>query len=420
MAYSGKIAFNLTNVGKVNYDCMDIKFLPANANTPTSINDFVQVNKVYAIPAGVTVTSIADLQNYVVWELLNRTLVAGDKCVAIEYTPTNDITITGIEIFTNSSNTSTAGRVKIIHSSGVFIAAFNGDGKEPNSEELYSLTGYKRYVNNISVTLYKDETYYIVYNDSTPNNYYPAYFQNETGNYKEYSNDWGSGSIMCADLTQLYNFIGHIGSGNISGQDKAAILALNADDTFIWIGYDSSQFNIYQNHYYHRKTKSVSVNVTVDIPSDTNTPNYRMAKVMCALKTNTAVLQNGDIQGYFNHDGMVAELKSGYTSCIDSSSQSDYIPVSLNDVPTTGLVDKGLYYIQNEVRIYESGNWLRPYQYSVNDANYLTYPDIWGTDFEDLNLNYTAPDSNFVNATLKTDRKYYVKLTDSNNNSFEV
>lgn len=358
---------------------------------------------------------------HLIWQRdhIQRTLVAGDKNVAIEYTPTSNITITGIEIFTNSSNTSTSGRVKIIHSSGVFIAAFNGDGKEPNSEELYSLTGYKRYVNNANVTLYAGKTYYIVYNDSTPNNYYPAYFQNETGNYKEYSNDWGAGSITCADLTQLYNFVGSIGTGNISGEDKARILNLNDNDTFLWVGYDSTQFNIYNNHYYHRKKTSITVSVIVDIPTDTNTPNYRMAKIMCALKTNNAVLQNGDIQSYFNHDGMVATLKDGYTSYIDSSSQSDYIPVSLNDFPSNAQ-DKGLYFVNNEVVIYENNNWSRPYRYSVDNANYLTYPDIWGSDFEDLNLNYTGPDSNFLNATLKTDRKYYVKLTDSNNNSFEV
>ena len=280
---------------------------------------------------------------HLIWQRdhIQRTLVAGDKNVAIEYTPTSNITITGIEIFTNSSNTSTSGRVKIIHSSGVFIAAFNGDGKEPNSEELYSLTGYKRYVNNANVTLYAGKTYYIVYNDSTPNNYYPAYFQNETGNYKEYSNDWGAGSITCADLTQLYNFVGSIGTGNISGEDKARILNLNDNDTFLWVGYDSTQFNIYNNHYYHRKKTSITVSVIVDIPTDTNTPNYRMAKIMCALKTNNAVLQNGDIQSYFNHDGMVATLKDGYTSYIDSSSQSDYIPVSLNDFPSNAQ-DKGL------------------------------------------------------------------------------
>ena len=68
MAYTGKIAFHFPNRSpNPNFDTDDIKFLPAGITNPTS-NDLVQVNKVYAIPAGATITSVADLQNYVVWE----------------------------------------------------------------------------------------------------------------------------------------------------------------------------------------------------------------------------------------------------------------------------------------------------------------------------------------------------------------
>ena len=67
MAYRGKIGFHFPGRGNPNIDTGDIKFLPAGITNPTS-NDLVQIDKVYAIPAGVTITSVADLQNYVVWE----------------------------------------------------------------------------------------------------------------------------------------------------------------------------------------------------------------------------------------------------------------------------------------------------------------------------------------------------------------
>lgn len=67
MAYRGKIGFHFPGRDNPNIDTGDIKFLPAGITNPTS-NDLVQIDKVYAIPAGVTITSVADLQNYVVWE----------------------------------------------------------------------------------------------------------------------------------------------------------------------------------------------------------------------------------------------------------------------------------------------------------------------------------------------------------------
>lgn len=67
MAYRGKIGFHFPGRDNPNIDTGDIKFLPAGITNPTS-NDLVQIDKVYAIPAGTTITSVAQLQNYIVWE----------------------------------------------------------------------------------------------------------------------------------------------------------------------------------------------------------------------------------------------------------------------------------------------------------------------------------------------------------------
>lgn len=68
MAYRGKIAFHFPNRSpNPNFDANDIKFLPAGITNPTS-TDLVQVKKVYAIPANATISSVSDLQNYIVWE----------------------------------------------------------------------------------------------------------------------------------------------------------------------------------------------------------------------------------------------------------------------------------------------------------------------------------------------------------------
>ena len=71
MAYTGKIGFHFPNRSpNPNLDTNDIKFLPAGITNPTS-SDLVQIDKVYAIPAGVTISTTAQLQNYVVWEKIS-------------------------------------------------------------------------------------------------------------------------------------------------------------------------------------------------------------------------------------------------------------------------------------------------------------------------------------------------------------
>lgn len=307
MAYSGKIAFNLTNVGKVNYDCMDIKFLPANANTPTSINDFVQVNKVYAIPAGVTVTSIADLQNYVVWELINKTLVAGTLTVCIEYVVPNgendtDINLSSFGIFTADSESSTTVNVGIFHESGIVVYKSNVDNIDHNTSEKYGLTGERRLVQSISnVVLKKGLKYYIQYTN-TNNSFKPAYFSEGSGNYL----NWRHGSLQqksVADLNSVTKYLGVVSNvatwlaasenalmicdngldslsnsdayirnnlcngASIIGQngqtlpaaEKDKILKLNTNDGFMYIGnnYSESDVDILQNQRIYIKNSQL-------------------------------------------------------------------------------------------------------------------------------------------------------------------
>ena len=59
--------------------------------------------------------------NTLIWEKIARRLLAGDKNVAIEYTPAANIIISGIEIFTSQDSSNTNGRVKIIHESGLYV-----------------------------------------------------------------------------------------------------------------------------------------------------------------------------------------------------------------------------------------------------------------------------------------------------------
>ena len=198
------------------------------------------VQQVYWCPDGV--------EAKLVWPAISRTLTAGDQLVAIEYKPTNDITVNSIEIYTTSNQgDNNNARVKILHESGLYIAAFNSDNG-PDAAEIYQLSGYKRYVNNQSVLLKANKTYYIVYqhDDANPgeNTFWPAYFQNENGNYKVYSNN--RDNVTITDISSFGDYIGEIST-------VGRIVAASTNQFFIWSGYDLTDL-IKMNRLYIRNS----------------------------------------------------------------------------------------------------------------------------------------------------------------------
>ena len=333
-------------------------------------------------------------------------LVAGSQNVAIEYVPTEDITVNSIEIFTSQTTSATTGRIKILHESGLYVGAIDGNTQDASTER-YNLTGRPRSVSNVGVTLYAGKKYYIVFQNSNNSTYYPTYFQNETGNYKVYANASEAGNINVADLSALGNFIGSIGSTAVTTEEKEQILNLNTGDSFIFTGYDTTSWNppLYRSHFYKRKLKTYSYSKIIDITS--GEPMFRLAKLFAGLNgSNISALQKGDIQDYFNHSGDLVKMKSGWTSYITSDSSGN--PVSLSERPSSP--SKGIYYIANEVQVYDGSSWSAPWHDYVGvPDNYIDYPDWWNADFEDMNVNYTV-DGNFNGITLSTDKKFYLKI----------
>jgi hypothetical protein len=340
-------------------------------------------------------------------------LVAGSQNVAIELDLTNetsDLIVNSIEIFTSQTTSATTGRIKILHESGLYVGAIDGNTQDASTER-YNLTGRPRSVSNVGVTLYAGKKYYIVFQNSNNSTYYPTYFQNETGNYKVYANASEARNINVADLSVLGNFIGGICTNrHPTSDDKAYILSLNINDSFVYLGYDNTQWDpaLYGNHFYRRKSKTYTYSKTIEIAD--GSAMYKLAKVIAGLKgTNISALQIGDIQSYFYRTGNLVMMATGWTSQIDTDSTTGD-PISLSERPSSAT--KGLYYISNEVQVYDGSNWSRPFQYDIGKPTvetYLNYPDWWNADFEDMNVNYTV-DSNFSAITLSTDKKFYLKI----------
>ena len=393
-------------------------------------------------------------------------LVAGDRCVAIEYVPTTDTTVNSIEIYTTSNQgDNNLARVKIIHESGLYIAAFNNDNG-PDVANIYHLSGYKRYVNNQNVLLKAGKKYYIVYqhDDANPgeNTFWPAYFQNENGNYKEYSNN--RDTVTTTDISSLGTYIGEtsdladvfnllendffiwsgststmdnalfirsnkgngtsykgelgVDTGYIRSQDVQAFIAMSINDSFRLMpqntGISSGTF-MYKS--------SLTPNSTTDYGSQ-STAALRLALLLMNIKNNTTTFCISGTSAWeygWNPSDMLGyafKMESGYSSQVSSLTPLNTLPEN----PVNG----GLYFLQNglvsgmqgdRICLY-NGSWTVIFNHTdisnyFNRTYITTYMTVIGT-ISDLTKQKISGEGNISDslrsATLGTTRKYYLKI----------
>ena len=472
MPVVGKIGFAL---GTTPYDAYAIKF--SRDGTQQNLENVASVYYVddarKAVIQSFNLPEDADaLHQYLeehclVWGI-RRKLLAGDKLVAIEYVPSVDTTVQTIEIFTTSSQgDNNKARVKIIHESGLYIAAFNADNG-PDAATEYDLTGYKRYVNNQSVSLKAGQKYYIVYqhDDANPgeDTFWPAFFEGEKGNYKEYSNN--RDTVTTTDITTLGTYGGEAG-------DLSTVVPLSENDYFVWEGSNS----IFEQHACYIRSNAgngktykgeLGVN-TGDIraediiafcamlvddsfrfmpqngpifsgrfaykssntPSDVtdygskNTAALRLANLLKDIKSYTSALCTSGPSsweyGWNASDiiGHVFKMQSGYTSQISSLTPIDTLP--------TNPINGGFYFIKggtisgdNDDNVYYyDGSWKKVYNYTTlssmidNSGTYGDYMTEIGTS-DDLVKQKISGEGNISttirSATTYNDRKYYLKI----------
>lgn len=239
MAHIGKIACHHPGVEpNPNHDVYGITYAPPGAQ---SQSDLLNINKViYLSPADITAIQnlptneerLAYIQDsaHRVWELI-ASLTAGTQTVVFEYTPSTDISLTSLGIFTDSTDTNTTCNVAIYHESGLVVYKHNADTID-GTETVCDLQGKKRHINGISgVTLKGGLKYYVQYTQETDSNhttFYPAYFSGTAGNYKV----WYHGSVQNKQTVNMANFNKYWGLLD----DSSRIFGMNTGDFFIWNG----------------------------------------------------------------------------------------------------------------------------------------------------------------------------------------
>ena len=458
MAYRGKIACHFPERGQANpnFDTVDIKFLPAGENT------LCQIDKVYFLPAGRTVSSIDDLE--LIWELVNKTLVAGSQSVAIQYIPTSNVSVTDIGIFT-ASNDNTDAKIKVFHESGLCVAAYDGDVRVRNSE-LYGLSGTKRDGSIPQTLLYAGQKYFILYYVW---GVYPAYYQNgesqSIGN-KIYENNTAASQTTIYDISEnaqvlkpsmfrgvlnnsegIFGFsenswfvwMGSTQTGMTQGQvyrrtavgggwtfsgivgdptghhpitstDLTAILAKPPHGDFIWYVDGVSGMN--RGEIWGKPTNWVTP-VLLDFSSISD-EQEKTALVFYNLSSTSSVMVSSGLFWYTNYIGSTFKLKSGYSSAVSSLTPLSSKPAQ--------AVEKTMYYLsqsasgdwQNAIFVYENGNYTKIEQSNIwsyldNNGLSVTLEKI-GNNSDLLEaVSNTKGDETFLNANTDN-RKYYLKI----------
>ena len=399
-----------------------------------------------------------------------RILVAGDKNVAIEYTPrTSNVTVNSIEIFTSQTTSSTAGRIHIYHSSGLYVGSVDGNTTD-SATEKYSLTGVARSTSNMGVTLYKDETYYIVFNDGNTSLYYPAYFQNETGNYIANFIDNAQASTIHSyqNINSLKAFLPAAG-GAVTEEDLQTILTLDINDLFLWNGNnlvinsqviihddylgkkltsaisnppittsDSDIWNIADQQIFIRhnygsevvqrvwkKKQTTSYDGTFTITS--RTADAACAQVLLALKKgNTSyskILTDtpASYDVWYNYIGSNMKLTSGYKVGLTDATPLTAVPASPEDKTfyyfSSSIASSTVGFYNDCIVVYENNAWKGINPYGISE--FTPYLDIITLDsvIEQISVSTLVQEdqqvscnSSIKTSTISTDRKYYLKL----------
>ena len=426
MAYRGKIACHFpNNTDNPNYDVNDIRFLPVGGGE----NDLLYIDKVYALPAGASVSSVSDLEHYVVWEKISKVLAAGNDFVAIEYIPPEDITLSSISIFTASGTNinQTSVSLIILHESGLPIAT--STTSTFTHMTLYGLEGNKQTCSSFNYRkLYAGQKYYIIFEGSN-HDFYPAYFQASTGNYKIYTNNQASsqssncfkywdiepssppkyiGNLSTSEgifgltpgswfmwlngygagisrwrmyrrtsVGSQYTFQGIVGDSPDNQtifEYRHAVQLIQKGPTgdFIWYCNSSPHVQLQSGAIYTKEqsgsTQYTAANtIAVDVPQSGNDRFTEIANIFKGLKQKTYVITAGGDYYYRPIGGYLMSLKSGYTNMA-------------TDDPLTALPDSpqanGIYYLSNSISeisntamyLYTGNGWT-----AVNYDNYTTY-----------------------------------------------
>lgn len=460
----GKIACHFPAKANPNADVWNIEFLPKGGSS-TSV-----IDRVYMVPDGANITSITDLQHYIVWTT-DVTLVPESDAVCIEFVPPYDIPLSNIAIFCNSTESSTTVNFAVYHESGLVVAKSSGDTITQNVEK-FGMTGQRRVTAVSGVTLKKGLKYYIQYTNGN-NSFKPVVMDGWVGNYKIFthgsiqnknvanlnnagawigiidntmgifnynpgdffmwqSSGWTPGMMnghiyMRSNLGAGLTFTGVVGNpanpSSLTASDLSNLLAKPYQSAFLWYvnGYSGmTSGDIYQKTTNFNPSNTPLIDFT-EYSSESNYQYYDTARVFYDFYQNVNPLCSAGDFWWTSQIGKIFSIADGYVSRVDSLTPLTTLPSNPQEGEVYYLAQStGVYWV-DACCVYENGSWT-----AINQLNWTTYIQAgsisaWLTrignnsDLTDPQYGGAEWDNSYQsdglrNATVYTDKKHYLEI----------
>lgn len=380
----GKIAvFGKTDKTK-SVDAVQICF--KNVNTA----DLQDIEKVYFIPANVclalssmtTTQQVSELAKWLVWyrhfEDSSRILIANSQDVAIEFTPSSDITLNSAAIFTDYTKLGTAAFIRVMNSAGVDIAFSNTCTVTLDTK--YQLAGAKRETAfSTNPVLKAGETYYFAFNRGYggTTDYYPARFQDETGNYRVF-NELSNATPV--DVSTWNKYI-----GRLSGPDGlSTFIGATENDYMSWKSSSSGDYIFSNNRAYVRSAVTYGTSYAGIIANGAN--ERETVNSILNLLSDTSFYYTGYSQ---THQGITQNKLYAKSDVLNTS---DYVGILSKRHAGYGL-DNGKYYVcpdnnGNGVYIYKV---LNTCVLSNDCSSYLNFVSLTVGESAECKMHEQAP-----------------------------
>ena len=359
-----------------------------------------------------------------IWQKIAKRLLLDDsrKSVFIEYTPSETVTLSSVSFFQQDSFTN--GCTYVIHESGYCIAIVSHQNGESETT-IYDLTANLKTVSSLgSPTLYAGQKYYFLlaqhqYPSSDQYRDINAYFQNEQGNYKIFT-DYGNYAVELTYVDyETYPYKGWIGSSDMTEEEKKnAILNgnLTKNSLFTWNGgyIGPGTLNVLYTHKMNTNLNNV-ITITNDEISQYSTDAAKYAYVLYRAGTNVGrcirYLGNSTLSyegtSMFQRDCFYElewPMASNKITSMTPVTQQPSNPQTYDMYykgDTTGSGDwSGI--TEEAVVIYVNGSWQKAKNWTAEFDEFT-----WGT-ITSTNQQYYH--KNFLAATKYSDKKYYLRV----------
>lgn len=376
-----------------------------------------------------------------IWEKIRKVLLQDDseKYICIEYIPETDVNIESVSVFIQQG--SAYAWTWILNGCGLCVARnSNGAGRE--STTLYELTGELVTISSLGTPkLLAGRKYYIAYKNNQWENQSASnfsYYQGLTGNYKNFAVN-GNVNVYTQKDLQSIPFIGdfyNLGVYNTSSKEFTPSdfygSACVSNVFFVWhggdingIAFSNSRNPMFTSHDM-RKMRGM---ITDGMLNSCNNDMQRLALIYyiagnvegneigwgaqynypTGITVNGTQMFNDGVWTIYKTTGNIVKNRiTSMTPLTDEPSNPEQFSIYYKGQTSSGWLDSGGNPITNEAVVAYTGScWEIATSWTLE---FTTQTDTLANSIDIVGGNDGNYAGNFNDATLNTDKKYYLRI----------